>query len=176
MISIRTLQPRHSQCPFCRSLLDASDRIVRCFQCHTDQHLSCWIENGNRCSVFSCSQPQKFLAVKTIAATQALRYMLLLHFASNVATHFFINSLAPLVFTLHTQDAVIVTGLEMIFIVSGIALLRRFRLEYGDSAMCSSPLIFFHLTILSANFIFLSMLAFYAISEGIQSVIALIRL
>src|SRR5262249_54017682 len=124
MISIRTLQPRQSQCPYCRSVVDTSDRIVRCFQCNTDQHLSCWIENGNRCSVFSCSHPQKFLATKTVAPTQVVWYMLLLHFICNVVTHFFINSFAPLVFSLHTQDAAIVTGVEMLFIVSGLAVLR----------------------------------------------------
>lgn len=41
------------KCPYCRSMLNDGVRIVRCNECHTLFHESCWQENG-QCAIFRC--------------------------------------------------------------------------------------------------------------------------
>jgi len=175
MISVRNQSLRFAQCPFCRSAFGAADRILRCTECQTDQHASCWIENGNRCSVFSCGRQENIVVTSRGTVPRLIWILLLFHLVINISSNFFINSFAPLVFSLRIQDALIVSSLELFLILSGLAAWRYFRLFYGSAATDSSPLVFLHLIVLSGNVIFLSTLAFYALSEGLQSIYALIR-
>lgn len=41
------------QCPYCRDRIEAYELRVRCTNCRTAFHSSCWSENG-KCSVFGC--------------------------------------------------------------------------------------------------------------------------
>jgi hypothetical protein len=41
------------KCPYCRGMLNEGLRIVRCNECHTMFHESCWQENG-QCAIFRC--------------------------------------------------------------------------------------------------------------------------
>ncbi|MCI0446138.1 hypothetical protein L0244_10100 [bacterium] len=41
------------KCPYCRGMLNEGLMIVRCNECHTMFHESCWSENG-KCAIFRC--------------------------------------------------------------------------------------------------------------------------
>jgi Prokaryotic RING finger family 1 len=150
-----------TRCPFCRCPLK-QDRVVSCPQCHTPQHLGCWQENSNSCSVYKCSGQIEITAHRRID-------LLAFHLAFNVASHFFINQFAPLVFTFHLQDAIFVTGLELAVIISGLLMWQRIHFR-TDSALG-----FLQLVVLSANSIFLSVLICYGLLHGIQALFGLIR-
>lgn len=41
-------------CPYCKGEIVERENLIRCSQCSTLHHETCWRENG-RCSVFACS-------------------------------------------------------------------------------------------------------------------------
>jgi len=161
-------------CPFCKSSLSRSRQLVRCSLCHTAHHADCWKENGSLCSVFRCLGGLHQIASATLLPGNGLAKALVpAHLCFNVAVHFFINSLNPLVDSLRVPDAIALILLETLFIGSGIMVLLRFRPLVRDNLNADSVGILSTVA-LSGNAAFVLMLLMYLATAGLQSLYALI--
>jgi hypothetical protein len=150
-------------CPFCKAALN-DGAIVRCLQCNTEHHRVCWLEYGNRCSVFSC-QPRQVIVRKIPAETA---FVMILWCVMNYALHLSLSFIGELTEPIPLPDVIIVALLEAIVIGTGWILLRRWRTS--EPARTAGILLF------SGNALFVSLLFSHFITHGFERLNALIRL
>lgn len=149
-------------CPYCKEPMDRSERIVNCESCNTAQHLVCWEENLFCCSVFQCKQN----LVYPIKVRKRLSRALSAYLIVNVALHFFINYLHPIVRIANVEDAIFLLALEMLVITSGVMIVARNR--------GATPLRFFSSILVGCNMLFVLTLLLIAAFGGLHSLYALI--
>jgi hypothetical protein len=150
-------------CPYCKAALKDS-AIVRCLQCSTEHHSVCWLEYGNRCSVFSCQPAQ--LVIRKIPAESAV--MMVLWCVMNYALHLSLGFIGEWTSWIQVSDVFIVALLEGIVIGTGWFLFQRWRTS--EPARTAGILLF------SGNALFVSFLLSHFIAHGFDRLNALIRL
>ena len=150
-------------CPYCKAGLEES-AIVRCIQCNTVHHNVCWLEYGNRCSVFSCQGRQPAIRKKQEGST----LLLILWCVMNYALHLCLQLIGQWTGPIPVPDVFIVVLLEAIVLVTGWISLKRRR--------AAEPVRTAGILLFSGNALFVSFLFLHWIAHGFQRLNALIRL
>ena len=150
-------------CPYCKAGLKES-AIVRCIQCSTMHHTVCWLEYGNRCSVFSCNGSQPVMRKGRGGST----LLLVLWCVMNYSLHLCLQFIGKWTGPVPVPDVFIVVLLESIVIVTGWITLKQWN--------ASEPVRTAGLLLFSGNALFVSLLFSHWIAHGFERLNAMIRL